>query len=66
VSKIDLGIIDGAEEELREILDGAPYIELSVHKGTGVEELRMQVLRMLGEVRLVLDAMAGAEAQLQV
>jgi nucleolar GTP-binding protein len=61
VSKVDLGIVEGAEEELKGILDGAPFIRLSVHEGTGVDELRMQVLRMLGEVRLVLDAMAVTE-----
>lgn len=58
VSKIDLGVVDGALEELEEILDGTPYIKLSIHQGQGIDELRAEVLRMLGEVRVVLDAMA--------
>jgi nucleolar GTP-binding protein len=58
VSKVDLGIADGVLEELEEILDGSPHIRLSIHEGHGIEELRAEVLRMLGEVRLVLDAMA--------
>jgi selenocysteine-specific translation elongation factor len=66
VSKIDLGIVEGAEEDLSVVLDDAPYIKLSVHEGTGVDELRMQILRMLGEVRLVLDAMAATERQVQI
>jgi nucleolar GTP-binding protein len=63
VSKVDLGIVPGAEDELREILGDAPLIRLSIHQGTGVDELRTQILRMLGEVRLVLDAMSAAERQ---
>lgn len=58
VSKVDLGIVDGAEAELEKVLDGAPYIRLSVHNGQGIGELRTEILRMLGEVRVVLDAMA--------
>lgn len=65
MSKVDLGIVPGAEEELREILGGAPFIKLSIHEGTGVDELRTQILRMLGEVRLVLDAMSAAERPIQ-
>jgi nucleolar GTP-binding protein len=61
VSKVDLGIVDGATEELKEILDGIPYIELSIHEGQGVDELRTEVLRMLGEVRVVLDAMSAVD-----
>lgn len=61
VSKVDLGIVDGALEQLEEILDGTPYIMLSIHDGTGVDELRAETLRMLGEVKLVLDAMAAVE-----
>ncbi len=63
VSKYDLGLVDGAREELEEILDGAPYIELSIQDGTGVDELRDEVMRMLGEVRVVLDAMAAVDAR---
>lgn len=59
VAKYDLGTVDGSEEELKEILDGAPYIRLSIHEGQGIDELRTEVLRMLGEVRVVLDAMAA-------
>lgn len=59
VSKIDLGTTDGSLEELEEILDGSPYIRLSIHEGVGVAELRTAVLRMLGEVRVVLDAMSA-------
>ena len=60
VSKVDLGIVDGALEQLEEILDGSPYIMLSIQEGVGLDELRGETLRMLGEVRLVLDAMAAA------
>ncbi len=58
VSKYDLGVEDGSLEELEEILDGEPYLKLSIHEDIGVDELRTEVLRMLGEVRVVLDAMA--------
>ena len=34
-------------------------IELSVTENVGVEELKVQVKRMLGDVRIVLDAMAN-------
>lgn len=37
------------------------FIELSIKEGQGVEELRQEVMRMLGEVRLVLDAMAAMD-----
>jgi len=64
VSKIDLGIVDGALEELDELIqeneNNYPYIQLSIHEDVGVDELRTQVLRMLGEVRVVLDAMGGS------
>lgn len=63
LSKVDLGLVEGAEEELQPILDGAPYVRLSIHEGTGVEDLKMHVLRMLGEVRLVLDAIAASESE---
>jgi selenocysteine-specific translation elongation factor len=56
-----LGTVDGALEELEEILDGTPYIKLSIHEGQGIDELRHEVLRMLGEVRVVLDAMAAVD-----
>ncbi|VEU34727.1 unnamed protein product [Pseudo-nitzschia multistriata] len=66
VSKIDLGTVDGAIEELDELIaeneNNYPYIRLSIHDGVGVDELRRQVLRMLGEVRVVLDAMGGSAA----
>lgn len=61
VAKFDLETVDGALEELEEILDGTPYIKLSIHEGQGIDELRTEVLRMLGEVRVVLDAMAGVD-----
>lgn len=61
VSKVDLGIVDGAEEELQKILDGTPYIRLSIQEGQGIDELRQEVLRMLGEVRVVLDAMSAVD-----
>mmetsp|Transcript_9782 Transcript_9782/g.18389 ORF Transcript_9782/g.18389 Transcript_9782/m.18389 type:complete len:538 (+) Transcript_9782:109-1722(+) len=63
VSKYDLGLVDGAREELEKVLDGAPYIELSIKDGKGVDELRDEVMRMLGEVRVVLDAMAAVDAR---
>ena len=37
------------------------FIELSIKEGQGVEELRQEVMRMLGEVRVVLDAMAAVD-----
>ena len=59
VSKYDLGVVDGSLEELEEILgDDTQYIKLSIHENMGIDELRQEVLRMLGEVRLVLDAMS--------
>lgn len=63
VAKYDLGLVEGSREILEEILDGAPYIELSIKEGTGVDELRDEVMRMLGEVRLVLDAMAAVDTR---
>ena len=36
-------------------------IELSIKEGLGVEELRQEVMRMLGEVRVVLDAMSALD-----
>ncbi|KAL3774323.1 hypothetical protein ACHAW5_009842 [Stephanodiscus triporus] len=77
VSKVDLGVVDGARERLAQILEaegrhggGAAaaaaaadrhFIELSIKEGQGVEELRQEVMRMLGEVRVVLDAMAASD-----
>lgn len=80
VSKVDLGIVDGAKERLVDILeeerlervkqrgsdddsddDQHFFIELSIKEGHGVEELRQEVMRMLGEVRVVLDAMAAVD-----
>ena len=37
------------------------FIELSIKEGQGVDELRQEVMRMLGEVRVVLDAMAAVD-----
>jgi nucleolar GTP-binding protein len=64
VSKIDLGVVDGALEELESILDGSPYVKLSIHEDVGVAELRTEVVRMLGEVRVVLDALAATDDQI--
>ena len=61
VSKADLGLVEGSREELEEILDGTHYLDLSIKEGTGVDELRDEVMRMLGEVRVVLDAMAAID-----
>jgi nucleolar GTP-binding protein len=66
VSKFDLGVEGNSLERLEEILtndDGTkiPYIKLSIHDGTGVQELRTEILRMLGEVRVVLDAMSAIQ-----
>ena len=61
VSKADKEPEEGAIEKLEEILDGAPYLRVSALDGTGIDELRTEVLRMLGEVRVVLDAIAAAE-----
>jgi GTP1/Obg family GTP-binding protein len=66
VSKYDLGVVDGALEELDKLMaesdNNYPYIKLSIHEDIGVDELRKEVLRMLGEVRVVLDAMGGSAA----
>eukprot|EP00571_Detonula_confervacea_P002952 CAMPEP_0172314112 /NCGR_PEP_ID=MMETSP1058-20130122/21705_1 /TAXON_ID=83371 /ORGANISM="Detonula confervacea, Strain CCMP 353" /LENGTH=598 /DNA_ID=CAMNT_0013027893 /DNA_START=210 /DNA_END=2009 /DNA_ORIENTATION=+ len=72
IAKVDLGIVDGAQERLAQILEaeqkerggdaaGQFFIELSVKDGQGVDELRQEVMRMLGEVRVVLDAMAAMD-----
>lgn len=74
ISKVDLGIVDGARERLIDILQAEQeqrgldtgtaeqyFIELSIKEGQGVDELRQEVMRMLGEVRVVLDAMALAD-----
>ncbi|EJK65406.1 hypothetical protein THAOC_13734, partial [Thalassiosira oceanica] len=66
ISKVDLGVVDGARERLERILEaeGGPadgFIELSIKEGQGVEDLRDEVMRMLGEVRVVLDAMAAMD-----
>ena len=69
VSKVDLGFQDdgSALRELQEIIDQeehtSPYIELSIHEGTGVSQLRSEILRMLGEVRVVLDAMTAVQVE---
>ena len=71
VSKVDLGFEDdgAALRELREILDqeehASPCVELSIHEETGVNQLRTEILRMLGEVRVVLDAMAAVQMEQQ-
>jgi nucleolar GTP-binding protein len=71
VAKADLGVVEGARERLEMILaaegrgdeegDESHLIELSVKEGQGVDELRQEVMRMLGEVRVVLDAMAATD-----
>lgn len=61
VSEVDLGVVDGTLEQLEEIWDGAPYIQLSIHEEMGVHELRAETLQMLREVKLVLDAMAAVD-----
>ena len=63
VSKFDLGVQEGALDDLERTLNGAPYIKLSIHEGQGVDALRSEVLRMLGEVRLVLDAMLSIKEE---
>ncbi|OEU08716.1 NOG1-domain-containing protein [Fragilariopsis cylindrus CCMP1102] len=65
VSKIDLGIendsvLDELDAMMIETGEQYPYIKLSIHDEIGIDELRIQVLRMLGEVRVVLDAMGGS------
>jgi len=53
--------VEGAEEALKEIVSDQPYLRLSIQEGLGVEELKEEVMRMLGEVRVVLDAMAAVD-----
>ena len=60
VSKIDLGVQGGAREKLMEVLGDTPFIELSIQEGVGVDELKQNVVKMLSEVRIVLDAMAAS------
>ena len=59
VSKADKEMVEGSIEELEEVLDGSPYLRVSALDGTGISELRTEVLRMLGEVRVVLDAISA-------
>lgn len=72
ISKVDLGIVDGARERLVQIMEEEQrqrggdasdhyFIELSIKEGKGLDELRQEVMRMLGEVRVVLDAMAAMD-----
>lgn len=70
VSKVDLGIVEGGKERLLQILEAEHsgeedvdryLIELSIKEGWGLEDLRQEVMRMLGEVRVVLDAMAAMD-----
>jgi GTP1/Obg family GTP-binding protein len=80
ISKVDLGVVDGAVERLLQIIESEKkmgsgssgnnnnknnhehgIIELSIKEGVGVEELRQEVMRMLGEVRVVLDAMSALD-----
>ncbi|KAL9180973.1 hypothetical protein ACHAXT_009778 [Thalassiosira profunda] len=72
ISKVDLGIVDGARERLAQIMEAERqqrggeasedyFIELSIKEGQAVDELRQEVMRMLGEVRVVLDAMAAVD-----
>lgn len=63
VSKIDLGVADGAAEALDEMSKGETRVDLSILKGTGVAELETSVTRVLGEVRVVLDAMVAVEEE---
>jgi len=81
VSKVDLGITDGAIEKLEQILkeelqakksnstggddheNKIKYIRLSVQQGTGLKELRDSVMNMLGEVKIVVDAMSALNQQ---
>ncbi len=84
VSKVDLGIVDGAIEQLENILaeekksrqstlkrdgyeeeeeDRIKYIKLSIQQGTGLSELRSAVMSMLGDVKIVVDAMSGLNQQ---
>lgn len=72
ISKFDLGVVDGARERLIQIMEAEKkqrggddddhyFLELSIKEGQGVDELRQEVMRMLGEVRVVLDAMAAMD-----
>jgi len=72
VSKCDLAFVDGAMEDLRRILDKeneekeeerTKMLEISVKNGTGLDELNLEVMKMLEQVRLVLDAMAAVDAR---
>jgi len=68
VSKCDLGLEEGARDALEQILkdENARYFEVSTMNDTGVVELKDEVIRMLDEVRVVLDAMAAADATMNL
>jgi len=61
VSKTDLGLVPGARESLHEILRDDPCLEISIKDGTGLLQLKQEVMRMLTQVRVVLDAMAAVD-----
>lgn len=61
VTKVDLGVDADARKELDEILQGAPCLELSIHEDIGVDELKSHVVEMLGQVKVVLDAMSASK-----
>jgi len=52
---------DDGEGGGRIVMGPTKYLNLSILEGTGVEELRDEVLNMLGDVRIVLDAMAAVD-----
>lgn len=63
ISKCDLGIQEETRKALHEILGyDASYLEVSVMDGTGIEELRDEVMKMLSKVRVVLDVMEAVDA----
>lgn len=59
VSKCELGMAHGIREQFEDVLQGSPYIEVSCLQGTGVKELTLEMTKLLGDVRVVLDVLDG-------
>jgi nucleolar GTP-binding protein len=63
LSKFDLGVDEDVLEKLEiEVLEGAPYIELSIHENMGTEDLKRAVVRILGEIQIILEAMSAVDS----
>jgi nucleolar GTP-binding protein len=62
VSKVDLGIDDGAIKKLQSIMgEDSPYVKLSLHEEIGLGELKSRVLQMLEDMHLILQVMNSSK-----